>query len=195
MTIRNFTASLALSLALSMTAALPASAETWKSDATHFSITFDVDHMGFSRYVMRFNEKDAMLDFSKDAPEKARITATIKAASYDSHDDVLKKSVIGEEVLNAVRYPDITFKTVNVKLTGDKTAEVVGDLTIKGVTKPVILQATFNGQAESPMEGVQRLGFSATGSFKRSTYGINNWVPFVGDEIKVRIEAEFTEVK
>lgn len=175
--------------------AMPASAETWKADPTHFSITFDVDHLGFSHYVMRFDEKDATLDFSKEAPEKARINATIKAASYDSHDDVLKKSVTGPDVLNAARYPDITFKTVNVKLTGDKTAEVVGDLTIKGVTKPVILLATFNGQAKLPMEDVQRLGFSATGSFKRSTYGINNWVPFVGDDINVRIEAEFTEVK
>lgn len=173
---------------------LSAQAETYVEEPTHFSITFDVDHLGFSQYVMRFNESKATLTIDKDAPEKARVEATIMVDSYDSNNEVLKKKVL-EEALDGAKYPQITFKTVNVKLVDDKTAEIVGNLTIRDVTKPVSLVAKLNGMGPTPGGGPDRIGFSALGKFKRSDFGINTWVPFVGDEVNVRIEAEFVKAE
>jgi len=172
-----------------------APAGNYELDPHHWSISFDVDHLGFARYVMRFNSATARLDFVPDAPEKSRVKAVIKTASLDSNSNELDALVTGSEFLDAAKYPEITFESATIVRTTPAEGNLAGNLTIKGITHPLILNVTFNGGAPNPLTGDPTLGFSATGSFNRSQWGLGKWYPAVGNEVRIRIEAEFVQTK
>jgi polyisoprenoid-binding protein YceI len=178
---------------------LPAGA--YKLDPTHASLLFRVDHLGFSKYTARFTDWDAQLQLDPANPAAAQLTAEVKTRSLSlerppaGFEDTLR----GPNWLDAGKYPTITFKSTAVTPTGPRTATITGDLTLHGVTKPVTLNATFNGGYKGhPMDPNARIGFSATGSFKRSDFGVAYGVPAPGttmgvsDAVDVVIEAEFT---
>lgn len=180
-------------------AGLPAGA--YKIDPTHTTVMFKVHHLGFSQYVGTFKTVEADLQLDPANPAAAQLNATIDVASLDipappaGFLDTLK----GPEWLDAGRFPKITFRSTQVTPTGPDTADIVGDLTLHGVTKPVTLKAKFNGgYAGHPMDPNARIGFSATGTFNRSAFGVAYGVPApgttmgVGDEVSVTIETEFT---
>jgi len=172
-------------------------------DPTHTRVTFRVSHIGLSRYTAHFNKVDGKLGFDPANPAAQTVTATIDAKSLDTDypDPKLDFSaLVQKEFLDAAKHPLITFKSTKVEPTGPRTARVTGDLTLKGVTKPVVLEATWNGGykpgAMDPSGA--RVGFSAHGTFKRSDFGISYGLPApgttmgVGDEVEVIIETEFT---
>ncbi len=180
----------------------PLPAGIYKLDPSHASLVFGVSHMGFSHYTMTFNKFDATLELDPAHPEQASVTATIDPLSIDlptppeGFTDTISKD---KNWLNAGAFPQITFTSTKVEKTGDKTADIYGDLDLLGVKKPVVLKAVFNGgYAGNAMDPHARLGFSATGSFKRSDFGMTYGIPApgttmgVGDEIDVVIEAEFS---
>ena len=160
-------------------------------DPHHWSLTFDVDHLGYSRFVMRFDKMLADLDFHPDDPARSSVTARIAAASLDTNVAELDELVRGPDLLESERFPEIVFASRQLRATGKSTGEMDGDLTIHGQTRPVTLGVTFNGGAPNPLTGKHTLGFSATGHFSRSEFGLGRWYPAVGREIQVRIEAEF----
>jgi polyisoprenoid-binding protein YceI len=172
-------------------------AGTYHLDPDHWSLTFSVDHFGFSRYVARFDAMEATLTAVPDAPEKSRVAVTIKTASLDTRNPELDKTLTGTEFFDAGRYPDITFTVVSLTrkgvVDGKETGEMTGALTMHGQTHPVTLDVTFNGAAPNPLTGVETLGFSARGSFDRSLWGLSSWWPAVGNEVRVAIEAEFVK--
>jgi len=172
-------------------------------DPTHTRVTFRVSHIGLSRYTAHFNKVDGKLGFDPANPAAQTVTATLDAKSLDTDypDPKLDFSaLVQKEFLDAATHPQITFKSTKVEPTGPRTARVTGDLTLKGVTKPVVLEATWNGGykpgAMDPSGA--RVGFSAHGTFKRSDFGISYGLPApgttmgVGDEVEVIIETEFT---
>lgn len=176
-------------------------------DLAHTSVNFRLSHMGISHYTARFTKMDGQLTFDPANPAAQSVTATLDATSLQTnYPDSAKldfDSQIEREFLGAAQFPQITFKSTKIDVTGPKTATVTGDLTLHGVTKPVTLQATFNGgykpNAYDPMGA--RVGFSAQGSFKRSDFGISYGIPApgttmgVGDEVQIAIETEFTSKK
>ena len=172
-----------------------APAGTYRADPRHTSIVFDVDHLGFSRFVARFNEVEAMLDAVPDAPEKSRLDVTIKAASIDTNVPELDGMLKAPDMFDAAAHPDITFVSKNIVRTGEGAGDVTGDLTIAGRTHPVTLAVTFNGAAPDPLTGEDKLGFSAEGTLDRSVWGLGKWWPAVGNEVRFRIEAEFAKPK
>jgi polyisoprenoid-binding protein YceI len=93
------------------------------------------------------------------------------------------------------RFPKITFESVSLKQTGEKTATLLGNLTIHGQTHPVTLNVTFNGGSPNPLTGDDTLGFSAQGSFDRSQWGLSSWWPAVGNDVHVAIQAEFVRLR
>lgn len=95
-------------------------------------------------------------------------------------------------MFNAAKYPNITFKSTKVETKDKKHFKITGDLTVKGITKPVVLDAVLNKQGEHPMAKVPAIGFNATTSFNRSDFGLGNYVPNVGDKITVNITTEAT---
>jgi polyisoprenoid-binding protein YceI len=179
-------------------------AGTYGLDRAHASLTFRVNHLGLSRYTARFIRFDARLELDPAQPARSSVTATIDPRSlrtdfpdpgYDFDADLQ-----GADWLDAARFPQIAFRSTRVELTGPNTARITGEVGMHGVTRPVVLEATFNGgYARHPMDpSGSRIGFSAHGALKRSEFGIAAGVPEpgstmgVGDEVEFLIEAEFT---
>jgi polyisoprenoid-binding protein YceI len=172
-----------------------APAGTYRADPRHTSIVFDVDHLGFSRFVARFNEVEAVLDAVPDAPETSRLEVTIKAASVDTNVPELDAMLKAPDMFDAAAHPGIHFASTKIVRTGEGEGEVTGNLTIAGRTHPATFTVAFNGAAPDPLTGEDKLGFSAEGTLDRSVWGLGKWWPAVGNEVRFRIEAEFAKPK
>lgn len=166
-------------------------------DAHHWSIVFDVDHLHYTRFVMRFDRASAQLDWRANALENATVEAVIDATSLDTNVPLLDRMVRGSQMLDVERYAQIRFASTHFERTADvdgkPAGKLTGDLTIRGVTQPVTLDVVFNGYAPNPLTKQPTLGFAATGRFSRAKFGLTTWYPAVGDEIDVRIQAEFEQ--
>ena len=181
---------------------VPAGAYTM--DPSHTSVLFRVDHLGFSNYTARFKKATAQLQFDPNNLAASTVTVTIDAKSLETdYPDPAKvdfnAELQGEGWLNAAKYPDITFRSISVEPTGARTMRINGELSMRGVTKPMMLDARFNGgYAGHPMDPNARIGFSATGVLKRSEFGISYGIPAPGttmgvsDAVNVVIETEFS---
>ena len=171
-------------------------------DKAHTSVTFRVSHMGFSRYTASFRQVNGTLQFDPAHPTAMKVQATIAVPSLELnappagfHDQLMGKSFF-----EAAKYPTIAFRSTKVTLTGPHRANVTGDFTLHGVTRPLTLDVTYNGGyppgAMDP--GGARVGFSAHGVLKRSAFGMGYGVPApgssmgVGDDVEVMIETEFS---
>ena len=173
-------------------------------DLSHTSVNFRVSHLGLSRYTARFTKAEGKLRFDPANPGSQGVTATIDAGSlqtnYPHPAELDFDTLIEKEFLDAAKFPTITFVSTKVEPSSPSTAKVTGDLTLHGVTRPVTLEATFNGgyKAGQMDPSGARVGFSAHGTFKRSDFGIAYGLPApgtnlgVGDEVEVTIESEFT---
>lgn len=169
------------------------SAGTYQLDPHHWNVSFDVEHFGYSRFVMRFDRVSAQLDWRDGGMTNSSVSATIDAASVDTNVPALDRLVKGKDMLDVERYPQIRFVSTRFDRTGDARGTLTGDLTIRGVTRAVTLDVTFNGYAPNPLTKQPTLGFSARGHFSRAQFGLSTWFPAVGDDIAVRIEAEFAK--
>jgi len=181
-------------------AAPPAGA--YKLDKSHASLILRASHMGFSTYTTRFSRFDADLTLDPRNLSASKVVTTIDASSFemDAAPQMCLDIMKGPQMLDTAKFPQIVFKSEKIRMTGAKTMEISGTLTLHGVTRPTVLLATYNGgYAGMPnMDPQARVGFSARGSFKRSDFGISYGVPApgttmgVGDLIDFSIEAEFT---
>jgi len=180
-------------------------AGVYTMDKAHSSVTFRVSHLGFSRYTARFATIDGKLKFDPARPAAMSVEATIdpKSLALNAPPAGFHDQLMGKEFFDAVKFPAITFRSTSVQLTGPHAAKVTGNLTLHGVTKPVVLDVTYNGgyppNAMDP--GGARVGFSAHTVFKRSAFGMGYGVPApgsnmgVGDDVDVAIETEFSDGK
>lgn len=178
--------------------ALPAGVYT--VDKKHASLTWKVSHAGLSNYTARFKAFDAQIDYDPKDVTKSTVTATIDPNAIETDfvptadKDFNKELATGDKWFNAGAHPSITFTSTKVEKTGDHTGKLHGDLTLLGVTRPVVLDVTYNGGfAEQPFSKLPTLGFSATGRIKRSDWGLSTYVPIIGDEVEILIEAEFAK--
>jgi polyisoprenoid-binding protein YceI len=177
-------------------------AGTYKLDKSHASLILRASHMGFSTYTTRFSRFDAELTFDPRNLPASKVATTIDASSFemDAAPQMCLDIMKGPQMLDTAKFPQIVFKSEKIRMTGPKSMEISGTLTLHGVTRPMVLAATYNGgYAGMPnMDPNARIGFSAHGSFKRSDFGISYGVPApgttigVGDLIDFSIEAEFT---
>lgn len=171
-------------------------AATYQLDKSHASIVMGVSHLGFSTYLLRFNEFDATLNFNPDFVEDSKLSVTIDLASIDSDDAVLKKKLLSKDFFDAANYPKAAFVSTKIEKLSATTGRVTGNLTLHGVTKPVTLEVTFNGHGPMPMgESVTVIGFSARGAVKCSDFGLTTYLPHVGDTVSLLIETEFHQKK
>ena len=180
---------LATLLSASSSYALAASTE-YQIDPSHTATLFSWNHFGFSNPGANFNNVQGSIHVDYKNPQKSSVDVTIPVKSIDSHVEALDKEFLTEDWFNEAKYPNITFKSTKVQTKDKKHFKITGDLTVKGITKPVVLDATLNGMAEHPMAKKAAIGFNATTTFKRSDFGIANYVPAVSDDIKVNITTE-----
>ncbi len=171
-------------------ARLPAG--TWELDAEHASAVWRVRHLGLSWYTARFDALDASLSFDPASPDGSELTAVIEAASVSTGDPDFDETLRGGAWLDAQRHAQIIFRSTRIEVTGGATGRVHGELTIKGVTRPAVLETEFYGGLFNPLEGRRAIGFGADLVIDRNDFGVGRLPPgFIGDEVRVRIEAEF----
>jgi polyisoprenoid-binding protein YceI len=174
---------------------------TYTEDKAHTSLIVRLNHLGFSHFTARFTGIDMKLVIDPKHPEKATLDATIdpNTLTSDNPPAGFLDDLRGAQWLNTKLFPKVTYHATKIELTGPKTARITGDLTLLGVTKPVVLDATFNGGYPGfAMDPNARVGFSVQGSFKRSLFGLAYGIPApgttmgVGDDVDLIIETEFT---
>ncbi|ENV36921.1 hypothetical protein F959_01729 [Acinetobacter venetianus RAG-1 = CIP 110063] len=183
---------LAFALASSVTLAAPVD---YKIDPTHTATVFSWNHFGFSTPSANFTDIQGVIKVDNAKPANSSVEVTIPLSSVNTNVAALDKEFQEEAWFNAAKYPNITFKSTKVETKDKKHFKITGDLTVKGITKPVVLDAVLNKQGEHPMAKVPAIGFNATTSFDRSAFGIGNYVPNVGDKITVNITTEATAAK
>ena len=183
---------LAITLATSVTLAAPVD---YKIDPTHTATVFSWNHFGFSTPSANFTNIQGVIKVDNEKPANSSVEVTIPLSSVNTNVAALDKEFQEEAWFNAAKYPNITFKSTKVETKDKKHFKITGNLTVKGVTKPVVLNAILNKQGEHPMAKVPAIGFNATTSFDRSAFGIGNYIPNVGDKITVNITTEATAAK
>jgi polyisoprenoid-binding protein YceI len=174
----------------------------YQLDKSHASLQLRVNHLGFSTYTTRFSRFEADLAFDPSNIPASKLVTTVDANSLemDAAPSACVDIVKGSQFLDVAKFPQIIFRSERVRMTGAKSFEISGTLNLHGVTRPLVLTATYNGgyPGMPNMDPHARVGFSAHGAFKRSDFGMGYGVPApgttmgVGDLIDVSIEAELT---
>jgi polyisoprenoid-binding protein YceI len=164
---------------------------SYEVDPRHTTVLFKVAHLGLTKFVGRFNDFDATLDYDPENPEAAKLDAVIRTASIDVSDSGFEDSLRGGTWFDSDNFPEARFKTTGVEIGKGNSARFTGDFTLLGVTAPITLDVVFNGGAYNMLTGRYTLGFSATGIIARSTFGMDKYIPAVGDEVEIEVHAEF----
>lgn len=168
----------------------------YQLEKPHASLFFRVKHLGLSNYTVRLADFDATLDFNPAQPAASKVHAIINPMSVQTDHPTDKDwdRRIGADILRGTQFPQITFDSTKIEVTGPFTGRVTGDLAFMGETHPVTLDVTYNGGMDAAVlyEGRAAVGFSARGTFKRSDWGSKRYSEFVGDDVEIVIEAEFT---
>jgi polyisoprenoid-binding protein YceI len=166
-------------------------------DKSHATLTAKLKHMGFSNYTLRFTKLDADFQYDPKSPATTKLNVTVDPASLDTATGAdafglkFSKELTGDGWLEAAKYPTITFVSTAIDIGDGQHGSVTGDLTFHGVTKPVVLDVTFNGVGSGMIPLTTRTGFSATTTIKRSEYGVGKYAPLIGDDVTLNIEVEF----
>jgi len=186
-------ASLALSgAALAQGAAAPAQSGSYTLEPTHTMVTFGVSHFGFSDYYGMFPGATGSLTLDADHPASSHLEVSVPVADILTASPKLTDELKSADWLDAAKFPAMTFKSTSIAVTGPTTADVTGDLTIHGVTHPIVLKATFKKAGVFAMTKKYMIGFAATGSFKRTDFGVSKYANFgLGDDVDVSISAPF----
>jgi polyisoprenoid-binding protein YceI len=195
---------LASTLILAAATATPALAQTPASpdpakvafgqyavEPQHTQIEFAVSHLGFTTYYGRFSGASGSLRLDPHNPTADQLSVTIPTDSVSTTSAKLNDELKSADWFDAQRFPQITFKSTHVAPTGKADANVTGDLTMHGVTRPVTLSVHFVGGGVNPLDKKTTIGFQVTGHVKRSDFGVSKYVPLVGDDVTLAIAGAF----
>ncbi|MFC5436319.1 YceI family protein [Rhodanobacter umsongensis] len=175
---------------LSAAVSAQAAPVTYKLDPHHTMVLFSWNHFGYSNPTADLGLGEGTLVFDEQHPAQSSVEVTLPLADLDTHVPALDEHLKKPDFLDAGKYPTVTFKSTKVQPLGGHKFMVTGDLTVHGVTRPVVLSATLNKVGPHPMSKLQSIGFDATASIKRSDFGVGAYVPNVGDELTIRITTE-----
>ncbi|WP_434533992.1 YceI family protein [Acinetobacter rudis] len=167
----------------------------YKIDPTHTATVFSWNHLGFSTPSANFRDIQGTIAVDNDHPEKSSVNVNIPVKSINTNVAIFDTKLQQSEWFNSAKFPVITFKSTKVETTDNKNFKILGQLTIKGITKPVVLTAVLNQQVQHPMLKVPAIGFNASTQIKRSDFDIAGYAPAVSDEIDIQITTEAIAVK
>lgn len=166
-------------------------AGTYNVDPNHTQVLFTVTHLGFSKYTGQFTQPSGTLILDPKHPEAAKVDITFPIARVLTTVTALDEHLQKPEFFDAAKFPTGHFVSTKVAVS-DRVAKITGNLTLKGVTKPVTLEARFIGAGAAPMGPPKiNIGFAATTTIKRSDFGISYGIPLVSDEVALTINAAF----
>lgn len=180
---------LVAALAAASTAAFAAPV-TYKIDPNHTDVVASWSHFGFSNPIAHFGDVEGTITYDPANVGTSKVEVTLPLSGLESHVPDFNEHLRSADFFDAQKYPDITFKSTKVEAAGDKKLRVFGDLTIKGVTKQVVLDTTINKIGEQPMAKRAAAGFDAVTTIKRSDFGVDKYAPNVSDNVTLRITTE-----
>lgn len=180
-------AALITSAAASAAVAAP---EKYLLDAPHSQIVFSYNHLGYSTSRGMFSGFQGVVMFDQDDPAASSVSVSMPARSMFTGWQERFDHFMSKDFFGAGENELISFKSTTIEVTGDKTALITGDLTLNGVTRPVVLDAVLNQVGEHPMAGKPWAGFNASASILRSQFDLGMFTPFVGDEVTIQISIE-----
>ena len=179
----------AFAVAASLSVAAFAAPETYIIEPTHTMPRFEYNHHGYSTQLSKFDKTSGKITLDR-AAQTGSVDVTIDAKSVNTGYPLFNEHIQGEDFLDTAKYPTITFKSGSLKFDGDKLVAVEGELTIKGVTKPVKLTVTSFQCMPHPMRKKDACGANATAKIKRSEFNAGKYAPNVGDEVTLNIPVE-----
>lgn len=188
----------AAALAAVLLCAAPVRADVYDLDPEHTEVRFSWDHLGLSRQSGRFTQVKGVVNFNPNNVAASSVEVTIPVRSIQTGVQKLDEHLLNSrEFFDPDAHPDLTFKSVSVTPTGQRTAEVTGELSMNGFARPVVLDVIWNFSGEHPLSainptyaGVYASGFSAKTQIRRSDFGLTRSIPFVSDELRITIETE-----
>jgi polyisoprenoid-binding protein YceI len=172
---------------------------TWKFDPLHTQVEFSAKHLGMMTVRGHFAEVTAGGDIDVEHPERSSVEATINTASIRTHNEQRDNDLRSSSFLEVEKFPTMTFKSTKVEPTGADRYDMTGDLTIKGVTRPVTLKVVKYGEFTDPNMG-HRIGYAAEGQINRRDFGMTFSMMLdgkfiVSNEVQINIEGELLEVE
>lgn len=166
-------------------------AGTYKVEPSHSQVLFTVNHLGFSEYTGQFTNPTGTLVLDPKNPARDKVDVTFAIDKVSTTVAALDTHLKTPDFFDAAKFPEAHFVSTRVAVNGMR-ATITGNLTVKGVTKPVVLQARFIGAGPAPRgEPKTNLGFAATTTIKRSDFGISYGIPLVSDRVDLTINAAF----
>jgi polyisoprenoid-binding protein YceI len=180
---------LALGSIMALSGTLQAADYVIDKEGAHAFINFKISHLGFSWLYGRFNDFDGTFSWDADKPEASQVQVNINTASVDSNHAERDKHLRSDDFLNVEAHPQATFRSTGVEMTGDDTARVAGELTLNGVTNPVVLDARFMGEGEDPW-GSYRAGFEGTTRLVLRDYNIDYDLGPTAHEVELLLTIE-----
>ena len=168
---------------------------SYKLESTHARVIFSVSHLGFSTWYGEFTRPTGTARLDSHQPETSVLDITIPVANISTSNTTLDGELRSADWFDAAKYPTITYKSKSVTPKGPGEYEVLGDLTMHGVTRPVTLNAKFNMAGLNMMTKNFTAGYDATARIHRSDFGITKYVGAIGDEVTIQISAPFEKAK
>ncbi|HEY8605093.1 YceI family protein [Tsuneonella suprasediminis] len=166
-------------------------AGTYVLDPSHGKITWSVNHMGFSSYVGQFTDVSATLKLDPKTPSASTLNATVETDSVGTMNEALDHHLKTADFLDTAAFPTAKFAASRIRMVDADSAEIDGNLTLRGVTKPITILADFNQAGVNPVDGKYSVGFDGHARIKRSEFGVSYGLPMLGDDVTLHFEAEF----
>lgn len=165
-------------------------ATTYEIDPDHTQVLASWSHFGFSNPVANFGEARGTIVYDADNVSASSVQVTLPLSGLQAFVPAFNEHLRSADFFEAAKYPEVTFRSTQVETAAEGALKVSGDLTIKGITRPVVLDVTLNQAAEQPMAKRQAIGFDATTTVRRTDFGLGLYAPGVSDEVTLRITTE-----
>ncbi|TBV72717.1 YceI family protein [Pseudoxanthomonas winnipegensis] len=194
--LRTLRSRLCLLAALAMPGAAWAASETYQLDPVHTRVLFSVSHAGFSQAMGTVSGSTGLIEFDPDDWSRARVQVSVPLDRADLGDAAWNKAVAASNLLDVKDHPRAEFVSTRVMPRGGDQFDVVGQLTLHGVTREVTLAVTFNQLKRHPLPPFRRTaGFSATTTLSRAAFGIDAWPSVIGDAVQLNLQVEATRTR
>ncbi|MGV6803688.1 MAG: YceI family protein [Ruegeria sp.] len=159
-------------------------------DPSHSQVVFSYNHLGFSTTTGMFSGFEGEIMFDQENPAASSVTVSMPVVEMITGWKPREDHFMSEDFFAATEDEMVTFTSTSIEVTGENTAKITGDLTLNGITKPVVLDAKLNQVGEHPMAGKPWAGFDATTTLVRSDFDLGQFAPFVSDEVAIAISIE-----
>lgn len=174
-----------------VTSAAQAQSGTYDVEPGHTQVGFSVLHFGFTNYLGMFSNVSGTLKLDTKNPASSKLSVSIPVNSVQTTSTKLNDELKGDQWFDTAKFPSATFESTSVRVTGRNDAIVTGNLTLHGVTKPETLKVHFIGAGVNALDKKYTTGFEATGTIKRSDFGVKMYVPYVSDDVQLHIAGAF----